>query len=62
MAYIKNSSKEIGDWVTTTREHCSMAGKFTKGSRVRIIDIDSIRGYAIEDDEGNKMYEIGWVI
>lgn len=62
MGYIKNSSKEIGDWVTTTREHCSLAGKFTKGSKVRIIDIDPIRGYGIEDEDGNRVIEIGWII
>jgi len=39
-----------------------MSGTFTIGSKVKIIDIDPIRGYSIEDNEGNKMYEIGWII
>lgn len=63
MAFIKNNPKyEIGTWVTTTRKHSSMCGTFTKGSRVKIIAIDPIRGYAIEDEHGNKMVEIGGVI
>lgn len=61
MAYIKNKTDEIGDWVVTTRVHESMVGKFTKGSKVKIIDIGE-RGYSIEDEEGNRMVEIGWII
>ena len=61
MAYISNK-KKIGDWVITNKRHESMAGIFTNGSKVKIIDIDPIRGYAIEDEYGNKMYEIGWEI
>lgn len=57
-----NKGREIGDWVTTTKVHESMAGKFTRGSKVQIIDIDPVRGYAIQDEDGNKMYEIGWEI
>lgn len=63
MAFIRNNSEnEIGMWVTTTCEHSAMCGTFTKGSRVKIIAVDTIRGYAIEDKHGNKMVEIGWVI
>ena len=65
MAYIatkRNEMNEIGDWVITKKRHESMAGVFTKGSKVKIIDINLIRGYAIEDERGNKMYEIGWEI
>lgn len=66
MAYIatKRNEKrnEIGDWVITKKRHESMAGVFTKGSKVKIIDINFIRGYAIEDEYGNKMYDIGWEI
>lgn len=61
MAYIKNNTYEIGDWVLTTRVHESMAGKFTKGSLVKITDIGE-RGYSIEDEEGNRVLEIGWII
>ena len=53
---------KIGDWVITKKRHESMAGVFTKGSKVKIIDINLIRGYAIEDEYGNKMYDIGWEI
>ena len=62
MAYIKNSTTEIGNVVKTTREHSSMVGKFTKGSHVKIVDIDPIRGYTIEDENGNRVGEIGWII
>ena len=61
MAYIKNNTYELGNWVVTTRVHESMAGKFTKGSRVKITDIGK-RGYSIEDENGNRVVEIGWVI
>ena len=62
MAYITSKNDKIGDWVITTKRHESMAGVFTKGSKVKIIGIDPIRGYAIEDERGNKMYGIGWEI
>ena len=62
MAFIKNNTNEIGKWVVTKKEHSSMTGTFTKGSRVKIVDIDPMRGYAIEDKHGNRMCEIGWVI
>ena len=61
MVYIKNNTYEIGDWVLTTRVHESMTGKFTKGSRVKITDIGE-RGYSIEDEEGNRVVEIGCII
>ena len=61
MAYIKNNTHEIGDWVVTTRVHESMSGKFTMGSKVKITDIGE-RGYSIEDENGNRVVEIGWEI
>ena len=62
MAYIAAKNNEIGDWVITKKRHESVAGIFTVGSKVKIIGIDPVRGYAIEDEYGNKMYEIGWEI
>jgi len=63
MAYIKpTNGNKIGDWVITRKRHESMAGIFTEGSKVKIIGIDPIRGYDIEDEQGNKMLEIGWKI
>ena len=62
MAYIISKNNKIGDWVITTKRHESMAGTFTMGSKVKIVDINLIRGYAIEDEYGNKMYDIGWEI
>lgn len=60
--YIPKNNAKIGDWVVTEKRHESMAGIFTKGTKVKIIDVDDMRGYAIEDEFGNKMYEIGWEI
>ena len=62
MGYIKNSTNEIGNVVTTTREHSSLLGKFTTRSNVKIVDIDPVRGYTIEDNLGNRVSEIGWTI
>lgn len=62
MAFIKNNKKEIGKWVITEKEHSSFIGTFPVGSRVKIVDIDPIRGYAIEDKHGNRIVEIGWTI
>lgn len=62
MSYISNNTPKIGDWVKTKKVHSSLAGKFTKGSLVQIVDIDPVRGYAIQDKEGNFMCEIGWEI
>lgn len=60
--YISKNNPKIGDWVVTKKRHESMAGIFTKGTKVKIIEVDNMRGYAIEDEYGNKMYEIGWEI
>ena len=60
--YIPKNSNKIGDWVVTSKKHESMDGVFTNGTKVKIIDVDDMRGYAIEDEFGNKMYEIGWEI
>lgn len=60
MAFIKNKQHKVGDWVITQHEHESCAGKFTAGSRVQIIEIDPVRGYAIQDKHGNRIIECGW--
>ncbi len=56
------NERKIGDWVITTKMHESLNGIFTKGSKAKIVGIDPVRGYDIEDEHGNKMYEIGWEI
>lgn len=61
MAYIQKGIK-IGDWVYTKKIHETPAGAFTIGSYVQVIDIDPMRGYAIQDADGNRMIEIGWEI
>lgn len=62
MAFIKNNTNKVGKWFVTTKEHSALIGTFTIGSRVKIVDIDPVRGYTIEDKHGNKMTEIGWTI
>lgn len=62
MAFIKNNTNEVGKWVVTTKEHSSLSGTFTVGSLVKIVDIDPVRGYTIEDRYGNKVIEIGFII
>lgn len=62
MAFIKSDTYEVGNWVITTKEHSALSGTFTVGSRVKIVGIDPIRGYAIEDKHGNRLIEIGWTI
>lgn len=61
MAFIKHSTPEIGDWVITKKIHSNSAGYMDVGTEVKIIGV-SIRGYDIEDDEGNIVREIGWEI
>ena len=62
MAFIKNETPKIGDWTKTTSSHSCLRGKMVRGTRVKIIAIDSMRGYSIEDEEGNCVLEIGWII
>ena len=67
MAWVETKKKkkiELGDYVVTTRKHnhpCGI-GYFEKGTLVKVTDIDNMRGYSIEDDEGHTLIEIGWVI
>ena len=61
MAYIQKGIK-IGDWVHTAKRHESMSGVFMKDSYVQVVDIDPVRGYTIQDADGNRMIEIGWTI
>lgn len=51
MAYIKFSRNKIGTWVITSIFHESCDGCFTIGSKVKIIGVNPIRGYDIEDEE-----------
>ena len=61
--YIKeNCQFNIGDWAETTEKHESLSGTFTVGSKVKIIDIDPMWGYSVEDEDGNQMWEIGWTV
>lgn len=62
MAFIKNESPKIGDWVITRKSHSGCCGTMTAGSRVKITDVHQMRGYSIIDEEGNHLYEIGWII
>ncbi len=59
MAFVRNSDIKIGDTVKTTKVFSSFAGKFEKGSIVKVVGI-GVRGYDIEDEYGNRVIEIGW--
>ena len=61
MAFIKHNTPDVGDWVTTKMTHTNCAGTMEVSTRVQIIGI-GIRGYDIQDDEGNIVREIGWEI
>lgn len=61
MAFIRHNSIKIGDTVKTTVKHENFAGYFEEGTIVKVIGITE-RGYNIEDEEGNRMTEIGWII
>ena len=62
MAFIKNESPKIGDWTITQKSHSACCVTMTAGSRVKITDVDPMRGYSIVDEEGNRLSEIGWII
>ena len=59
MAFIKNETPKICDWTITTKSHSCLRGTMVRGTRVKIIGIESMRGYSIEDEEGNCVLEIG---
>ena len=59
MAFVKNNGKQ--DWIEATKIHESCSGYFEIGTLVKIAG-KSERGYNIEDEFGNKINEIGWVI
>ena len=62
MAFVKTTEDlKIGDKVKTTQRHESLSGYFEVGTDVTIIDISG-RGYDIQDDEGNRIIEVGWII
>lgn len=61
MAFVKFNSPQVGDWVTTKREHMNSLGYFEVGTKVKVTDITE-RGYDIEDKYGNRVTEIGWEI
>ena len=56
-----NNEIHIGDRVKTTVKHECFSGYFKVGSMVTVIDIND-RGYDIQDDERNRIREIGWII
>lgn len=61
MSFVKHNTINIGDTVKTTVKHENFAGYFEEGTLVKVINI-SERGYDIEDMDGNRILEIGWVI
>ena len=65
MAWVETKKQiRVGDWVETktVHKHPSGIGYFERGSLVKVIDIDPMRGYSIEDGDGHRITEIGWII
>ena len=62
MGFIKRKSNyEIGDKTVTTHIIGNFSGQFEVGTEVTVVGIGE-RGYDIQDEEGNKVIECGWVI
>lgn len=58
--YVKNYDNLIGEKVILTEKKESMKGYSEIGSIVTIVDVDPMRGYSFEDDDGNKIIEAGF--
>ena len=58
--YISTSSFKVGDKVRNTRILKSLGGHFEINTPLTIIDVDSMRGYSVADEFGNKITECGW--
>lgn len=62
MAWIERKSNyEVGDKTATTRIIGNFSGYFEVGTEVTIVGI-SERGYDIQDNEGHKIIECGWLL
>ena len=44
----------------TTRRVTSSIGYFETGTKVRVIARDSLRGYDLEDEDGNRICDTGF--
>ena len=58
--YISTSSFKVGDKVRNTRILKSLGGRCKINKTLTIIDVDSMRGYSVADEFGNKITECGW--
>ncbi len=61
MAFIPKDNIEVGDMVKLTRVVSVFAGKFEKGTLVKVTHICR-RGYSIVDKYGNAAIEIGYCV
>ena len=65
MAWVETKKQiKVGDWVETkmVHKHPWGTGYFERGSLVKVTAIDPMRGYTIEDGDGHRIAEIGWII
>ena len=63
MSYIKNEMGrkfKIGDWAVTARKVDCFNGYFQKGTKVKVIEINPLYGYGLEDEEGHQIIDTGW--
>lgn len=58
----KKNAIEVGDRVVAIEDIKICEGTFTSGHRFKVVGSND-RGYALEDDDGNKCIEVPrWVI
>lgn len=50
----------VGDIVVTKDYVSSLSSYFEPGTKVTIIDVDENRGYDLQDEQGNKIFETGF--
>lgn len=64
MAFAKDTDAvcrfEVGEWAVTARKVTCSIGYFEKGTRVRVIGRNSLRGYDLEDEDGSRIYDTGF--
>lgn len=61
MAFVTDKIYKVGDKAVLTKDHSNFMGTMKAGTEVTIIG-EGYRGYDIEDAEGNKITECGYVL
>lgn len=61
MTFIPNPQARVGSRVRLNSDVETLSGTFTKGTELTIVG-ESFRGWDLEDDDGNRLYEFGRLI